>query len=145
MDPSSLVFEALGARGVSADVERVAGAPAVESSLILADARDRTTGLPDPQGRDRRLDLLAVLSHDVDDIVIELGDVTRTEVVPPPWGKRCVEQLLKRQVRHGHTTIEHGRTEPLQRTHDLLPLIDRAGIDGRDGDHMLPDEIRRQA
>src|SRR5262245_10405508 len=32
MDPCSLFFEAFGARGVSADVERVTSAPAVESS-----------------------------------------------------------------------------------------------------------------
>src|SRR4030095_2328250 len=35
MYPCPLFFEALGARGVSADVECVAGAPAVESSLVL--------------------------------------------------------------------------------------------------------------
>ena len=48
MDPCSLVCEALGAGGVSADVERVAGAAAVERRLVLADASNRTTGLPDP-------------------------------------------------------------------------------------------------
>src|SRR4029453_5584737 len=47
-DPCPLFFEALGAGGVSADVERVAGVPTVESSLVFADARDRTTGLPAP-------------------------------------------------------------------------------------------------
>src|SRR5918995_4101877 len=114
MDPCSLFCEALGARGVSADVERVAGAAAVERRLVLADASTRTTGLPDPQGRDRRRDLLAILDHDVDDVVSERGDVTRPEVVPPPRGERGVEQLLQRQVRHGGTPIEGGRTEPLQ-------------------------------
>src|SRR5687768_14226946 len=107
--PGSLFLEASSGHRVATDVEGVSGVSAVEGRRFLADARDCTARLPDPERGDRRLDLLAVFDDRVNDVIVELGDVTRTEVVPPAGWERRVEHLLQRQVRHRPATIDDGR------------------------------------
>ena len=72
--PLALLLEALGALGAGADVVGEAGAPSVEGGLVLADAVDGTTHLPDRKRRQRRGDLERALHRDVDDLVGELGE-----------------------------------------------------------------------
>src|SRR5215207_5768370 len=120
-------------------------APRPLKAVSSSPTRDTAPPLPDPQGRDGRIDLFAVMDHDVNDVVVEFRDVTRTEVVPPPRWERWVEHFLKCQIRHGPTTVERRRPELFQWTHDLFALIDGTGIDGRDRDHLLAHELGRQA
>src|SRR5207302_7385629 len=92
--PLALLVEPLRRGGRGVHVDREAARSAVEGGLVLADPRDRPAQLEARERRERRRLPLRVVRDDVDDVVRQLTEVGRAEVVPLPGGERGVEHRL---------------------------------------------------
>ena len=82
-----------------------------------------------------------MFGDDVDHVVVQLGDVTGADVVPPAMRKAGIEHRLMNQVRLGPAEVEQRLPEGLQGTHDPCPVFHGAGVAGGHGDHMLSNHL----
>ena len=64
-----------------------------------------------------------MLHRDVDDFIVQLGDVAALEVVPTTRRKARIEHRLMRQERLRHAEIQDRRAERLQRSDKAFPFL----------------------